>query len=123
MSNSCLRQEFTVIVEALDVVVYGVYADLEKIGQKALGKPDGLILEADLDMVLAVLGPVEGDFGAFLRQFRGQLVHSVLGDADDLLKCSIHDHALSTVFGLARIARSVFRISLLNVSASGRFVK
>ncbi len=76
LSNSCLIRKLPVIINAFNVMVYGVDAHLVEIGKKALGEPNRPILHLDLDAAPPVLGLVKYDVGTAFRKLAGLGAHS-----------------------------------------------
>jgi hypothetical protein len=81
LSNSCVRGQFAVVVNAFDMMVYGVYANPIEVGQKPLGQPDCLLSDPNLDAAAPIFRLVDDDLRSS-SWFLGHLVcHSVTSAA------------------------------------------
>ena len=61
--NSCPRRQFSLGVDAFQVLIYGWNRHLEQFGNERLRQPQRLVFETALDAGAAILRLVQDDFG------------------------------------------------------------
>jgi hypothetical protein len=99
--DSCLRFEFSLLVDVADMLVDGPNILLKELGHELLRQPDRFVFKPDLDPRAAVLSLVDQDFGA--RWGGGDISVSRLSQVSRLVKKlaarTLRDHFLIRAAG------------------------